>query len=281
VKIRELWVPAAVILEDVKEDDIEAAIIQAEARYRLIANKGIRVFSRPDKLDEWLEEHCSDLTDDTLITGAGELVPGFSKDEQGIEFFVHSPFSEVCDGEVIDRNEGSLAFQAVFAGEDGDTHVLMFADTAAENLAKIVTITEDHAQYHGGVDRLAWDVVNLPHHCSYLSLNTEGNKGKDKTEPLPEIARLYEEHGGVNPIMVSTSDPIPTSDTTQPPHRQAANYYKGLSGVQFKVTMEEPTTDNPEPLEIEIGEGGATLKKRVARSSVSIINQPVRSGRAG
>lgn len=281
IEIRELWVPAAVILEDVDENDKEASIIQAEARYRLIRNEGVRVFSRPDKLDKWLEEHCSDLTDESMIVGAGQLVPGFSKEEQGVEFFVHSPFSEVCDGEVIDRNEASLAFQAVFAGENGDTHVLMFADTAAENLAKIVTITEDHAEYHGGVDRLAWDIVNLPHHCSYLSLNTEGNKGKDKTEPLPDIARLYEEHGGENPIAVSSSDPIPTADTIQPPHRQAANYYKELDGVQFKVTMQEPTASSPEPLEIEIGEGGATIKKRLPSSSITIANQTIRSGRAG
>src|SRR5947208_1529027 len=43
IVIRTLWVPAAVIIEDAC--DGEAAILQAEARYRLRNGTGIRVFS--------------------------------------------------------------------------------------------------------------------------------------------------------------------------------------------------------------------------------------------
>ena len=50
IKIRELWVPAAAILEDGLDDC--ARIIRQEARYRLRKGSGIRVFSRPTKLKD-------------------------------------------------------------------------------------------------------------------------------------------------------------------------------------------------------------------------------------
>jgi hypothetical protein len=52
VKIGTLWVPAAAIIEEGAED--EARILRAEARHRLKQGKGIRVFSRPDGLKDWL-----------------------------------------------------------------------------------------------------------------------------------------------------------------------------------------------------------------------------------
>jgi len=53
IKINELWVPAAAIVEEGVKD--EANVIRAEARHRLKQGRGIRVFSRPDALKEWLE----------------------------------------------------------------------------------------------------------------------------------------------------------------------------------------------------------------------------------
>src|SRR3989339_1133976 len=47
VKINELWVPAAIVIEEGLTG--EAAILRAEARYRLKEGKNIRVFSRPDR----------------------------------------------------------------------------------------------------------------------------------------------------------------------------------------------------------------------------------------
>lgn len=77
IKIRELWVPAAAIIEEGCED--EDRIIRAEARHRLKAGKGIRVFSRPDKLKDWLKQEGLTLEARAhLITDAGQLIPGYS-----------------------------------------------------------------------------------------------------------------------------------------------------------------------------------------------------------
>src|SRR5260370_34433908 len=63
IKIAEMWVPAAVLIE--KKDTLgdEHKIIQAEARHRLCNKKGIRVFSRPGMLKVWLEPRGMTLHD--------------------------------------------------------------------------------------------------------------------------------------------------------------------------------------------------------------------------
>ncbi len=149
-------------------------------------------------------------------------------------------------------------------------------DTVTPCLSDMVEVTK----YHKNETRLAWDVFKLPHHCSYHSLSED--KGKDITEPIPEVKWLFEQgmRGG---IIVSTSKPIPTQDDDdQPPHRQAANYYrqveKEIKG-QFKVTMEHPTPTNPAPLVITIDDFGATMKKSITMGSVAITS--VRAPRAG
>lgn len=84
----------------------------AEARYRLKMGKGIRVFSRPDKLKEWFQNEGLTLESRAhLITDAGQLIPGFSLASDQIEFFVHSPFATRLNGGgdgLVDRNIDSL-----------------------------------------------------------------------------------------------------------------------------------------------------------------------------
>ena len=96
IKISELWVPAAVLIE--KGLTEEAAVIRAEARHRLKEGYGIRVFSRPSALKKWLEDEGLTLESrKKFITDAGQLVPGFTKKTDGVEFFVHSPFAKSGD----------------------------------------------------------------------------------------------------------------------------------------------------------------------------------------
>ena len=82
--------------------------------------------------------------------------------------------------------------------------------------------------------------------------------------------------------MVSTSKPIPAGDEVQPPHKQAAEYYREVAGAirgKFVVTMEHPSTSKPDKLEITACEGGATLHKQVP--STAAVATRTRSLRAG
>lgn len=276
IKIGELWVPAAVITEK-GPDAEEARIIQAEARYRLKEGKGIRVFSRPKSLEAWLEGQGLKLSDRAhLITDAGCLIPGFSLASGGVEFFVHSPFAQAAaDGTVIMRNSTSLALHATFEVSGRPTRVFFGADLGHEDLAGVVTATKKN----GNEDRLECDAVKLPHHCSYLSLGPE--KGAHETAPVSEVKWFYEDQGQSGAILVSCSDPIPSGDTNDPPHRQAAKYYRHvarqLSG-EFVVTMEHPKESAPERLIIEIGGSGASLLKKTMVGAPLVSRPAPRAG---
>jgi hypothetical protein len=282
IKIRDLWVPAAAILEDGCEDS--ARIIRQEARYRLKKGSGIRVFSRPTRLKEWLERNGLTLESRAhLITDAGQFVPGFSKaGPERVQFFIHSPFGWRQNGsEVIDRNQDSVVFQATFLEGGRETHALFMSDIDYESIEQIVKTTKRHKNE----DRLLWDIFKVPHHCSYTAIGPD--KGEDETKPVPDVKWLCETQGQERHTMMSTSESIPVKGSAedkdcQPPHRQAAAYYKRVARAkdgQFKVTMDLPSSIKPKPSTIEITDRGARLLTISATvGAASIISTPARAG---
>ena len=282
IKIRDLWVPAAAILEEGVEDS--ARIIRQEARHRLKIGSGVRVFSRPEKLKDWLKKNGLTLESRShLITDAGKLVPGFSMSgPEKVQFFIHSPFGWRQDNsEVIDRNQDSVVFQATFREGVRETRALFMSDINHDSIDQIVQTTErNHNQ-----DRLLWDILKVPHHCSYLSIGPD--KGEDETKPTMYVKWLCETQGQERCILMSTSKSIPAKHSDedkdpQPPHRQAAAYYNRVAIAKdgaFKVTMDLPSTSKPKPSTIEITDRGASLLIVSATSGVaSVISTPVRAG---
>lgn len=261
-RIGELWVPAAAILEDNLPPF--ARVIRAEARHRLLEGYGIKVFSRPEALAGFLAlRGLTVASRDHLIVNAGEPVPGFSLlGPERAEFFVHCPFGWRQDNnEVVDRNQDSIVFQASFL-EGGRVHRALFAsDIDSETLCQIVRTT----RRHGRVERLLWDVCKIPHHCSYTALNA-GAKGVSVTAPVAEVAFLFERCGMPGGIMVSTSRSVPFNDIdVQPPHRQAANYYKAVAarlGGRFEVTADHSPARDPRPCHVVIDESGCRFVSR-------------------
>jgi hypothetical protein len=272
VRIQELWVPAAAVVEEGSKDD--ARVIRQEARHRLRAGKGIRVFSAPDSLRDWFETEKLDLDHYKrrgLVIDAGSLVPGFDLQKDGVEFFVHSPFATVQNnGSVLERNRDSIVMQATFQIAEELTRMLITADVAYDVLDEIVRMTK----LHGNERRLLWDIHDLSHHCSYKAIGPE--KGNEITEPSEGVAWLFEQ-GQPNAILVSSSWEIPTTDTDQPPHRQAAAYYTAeaarLKG-EFLVTMEQPTISKPEPIVILISARKAKVSKLNPSGGIVAVSAP-------
>lgn len=221
--------------------------------------------SRPEELDDFLTERdIEPKKRRNLITDAGTLCPEFNLEHDGVEFFVHSPFGK-RDGEnvVRVRNNDALFMQATFEVDGQQTKLILSADVTHEVIDDIVDVTRYHDREH----RLEWDINNVPHHCSYKSLSDE--KGEDKTEPSASSKWLYEEAGQRGGLLVSTSKVIPSDDEDkQPPHRQAAAYYKGVAkhlGGEWVVSMEHPSKSKPEPLVIEIKSTGYKIKKEPSK----------------
>ena len=261
IKIKELWVPAAMILEPGTQEnkDSEVIIWRQEARHRLKQNKGIRVFSKPEALKDWLEANGMSVESRKhLIVDAGQLVPGFALAADEVEFFVHSPFVKHMEGGPdILRNDCTLIFQVRFEVKGTRTDYLAVGDADYEVFEDIVSITK----YHKRDDRLDWHLFNIAHHCSYKALAAE--KGEKETIPTPKVKELLK-HGKPDAYMVSSSNPISDDAEAykqdQPPHIQARKAYERhldeVGGRKLLVTMEEPNGFHPEPIEFEITEKG-------------------------
>ena len=283
IKIKELWVPAAMILEPGTQDnkDSEVIIWRQEARHRLKEGKGIRVFSKPEKLKKWMEEAGIDFESrKNLITDAGQLVPGFTLADDEVEFFVHSPFIKHTDEGDILRNDCALIFQVRFEVQGTRTDYLAVGDASYEVFEDIVDATKAHKNE----ERLDWHLFNIAHHCSYTALAAE--KGEKETAPTPKVEELLL-HGQADAYMVSSSRPIPDDgqayDQEQPPHIQARKayerYLKEVRGRSFLVTMEEPNANKPEPITFEVGSGGVTCKRSSFIGAPAIVSsRPPRAG---
>ena len=278
IKIRELWVPASMILETAPMDgqSDEYVIWRQEARYRLKQGTGIRVFSKPEMLKNWLSDNG--LTLDSrrhLITDAGQLVPGYTLASDKVEFFCHSPFVKHVDEGDDMRNSASLIFQIRFDAGGTLFNFLAVGDSAHEVLTDIVYITK----YHKNDGRLDWDLFNIPHHCSYLALGPE--KGSTETVPVEQVKELLL-HGQPGAYIVSSSEPIKNDRLgyarVQPPHIQAKNtyvaYLNKVRGRKVLVTMEEPSETRPQPLVFEISANGGRLALAASMGAASIVSSP-------
>lgn len=279
IKIKELWVPAAMILDTASNDkqSNEFVIWRQEARYRLKKGDGIRVFSKPSKLKQWFKDN--DLTLESrehLITDAGKIVDGFSLENDEVEFFCHSPFIKHVDENEELRNEAALIFQVRFEINGTQTNYFAVGDSTHDVLEDIVETTQSHHRD----DRLDWDIFSIPHHCSYKALAED--KGKTETTPTKKVKELLL-HGQEDAYMISSSNPIKDNDAAykqeQPPHIQAKKtylkYLKEINGRKFFVTMEEPNTSKPKPLEFEITDKGCSKGGSTISGAAAIISSTI------
>jgi hypothetical protein len=278
IKIKTLWVPAAMVIECCESDERSAEFViwRQEARHRLLKGEGIRVFSRPNELKAFLEDNGLKLEDRLhLITDAGKIAPDFNIATDGVEFFCHSPFiKHVDDGDDL-RNAASLIFNVRFRKDGENYDYLAVGDSEWCVLEDIVKTSK----YHRNEDRLRWDLFNIPHHCSYKALSDE--KGDTETVPKPLVAELLLA-GKENAYIVSSSCPILDNkdgrEQVQPPHVQAKkcymSYLNTVGGSKFLVTMEEPNGSKPEPLVFEIDASGLRLARAVASAAAVITSKP-------
>lgn len=287
IKIKQLWVPAAMAMESASNDhqSHEFVVLRQEARHRLLEGKGILIFSRPQDLMNWLVPKLKERGEaadarDHLFIDAGKLVPGFSLLNDGAEFFCHSPFVKHYENGDFIRNSAALVFNVRLQAGANTFDYLEVGDAHWDDLEDIVSITK----FHKNEDRLAWDLINIPHHCSYKSLSNE--KGEKETEPKPLVKELLLA-GKQDSYIVSCSKPVvdvkESYDQIQPPHIQARNAYdryrKEVKGRKFLVTMEEPNATKPEPLVFDVTAGGVSWTKMALIGAPAIVaSRPSRAG---
>lgn len=252
-----------------------ARILREEAKFRLVNGTGILVIGEPESLDDWLrDEGISPESRANLILRAGRCIPGFSKQNSGVDIFIHSPFTFKLENESVPRNSNCLILHLTFEEGNKDMSLMLGGDADCKDWQNIIYISRKN----GNENRLIWDIFHISHHCSYTALSEE--KGTEKTKPFSEIEDLFN-MGLDNSYLISPSDLIPSYDTEQPPHRQAAAYYKEIaegfgSKDNFLVNMEWPTIENPRPMVFEttIHKFKLLQNKSTQRGTAAIIGRP-------
>lgn len=268
--IKELWVPAAMLLanEDDNAELEELMVWGREARHRLKNKTGIKIFSHPDELTDLITRWDMSVAEVAeFIVDAGTVLNTFTLEHDGVEFFVHSPWIQRYDerGASMKRmnNSEALIFNIRFNAEGQIYDYLAIGDATASVLDHIVTI----AQFKNRSDRLQWDLINIPHHCSYLALAESGHKGAYTTEPTIKVKELLT-MGKKGSYMICSSEAFNTGKAAEaaihPPHIQARRTYEAsltaVGGQAFIVTGEHGGKQQPFPVVVHIQKSGLSIQ---------------------
>lgn len=123
---------------------------------------------------------------------------------------------------------------------------------------------------------IEYDLLLAPHHCSWRSLSHDSWSENGEDAVVSQRARNALGQAKNGALIISSSKPI-VDDDNDPPCIRAKREYRsilGHSGI-FKCTGEEPTKNNPSPLEIETtGRGFKLAATLSAAASVTSVTPP-------
>lgn len=275
VRIGELWATPRMWREfadpDAPEPCPDAKAFQDESERRVAATKkAVAAGKEPASGDRILvigydtdhDDHAYSELPDKYLSGPGKSVSTLDEHDcsDRFEVFFHAPFVDDCASE---RNETSLAMQITLTDDSGvDGKMLLFGDLAHDTIMKIFNYSVDHDRQ----ERLEWDLLLAPHHCSkkvmYITVDGEDVLHEDVLDAFSANAR----HDGV--VIVSSSDTFRPKDEPgmNPPHRKARDRYQEIA--ELICTMSWGDEKAPSPVVFGVDASGA----RIVRESVSALS---------
>jgi hypothetical protein len=115
---------------------------------------------------------------------------------------------------------------------------------------------------------LEYDILYIPHHCSWHSLSYDSQSNDDEPQ-ICEDAKKALSNYKVGAFAVSQSKVI-TDKTDDPPSVEAKKEYQYIVGNdKFICTNEYPNTKEPEPLEFTLTSSGPQKKSVRAKSKLT------------
>jgi beta-lactamase superfamily II metal-dependent hydrolase len=258
VQIGELWATPR-LWREYLEDEVElcedAQAFQAEAERRVTAtlaavDRGAEPASgdriRIIGYDVDRDTHPYAQLPDEYFTYPGETIALLDGEDMSAVFeaFVHAPFKDDC---AAARNDTSLAMQLTLRDGDGEDvtagHVLLFGDLGYATIRRIFDRTAPQRP-----ERLAWDVLLAPHHCSKKVMYTTSPTGEEELHR--DLLDDLEQHAGDGARIVASSRLIPASNQPgdNPPHAKAKARYEEIVADPLLCTAEYPSIEDPRPI---------------------------------
>lgn len=223
------------------------------------------------------EAHAYSELPDEYLSYPGDSVTTLDGEDLSslVEIFIHAPFKDDC---ATARNETSLAFQLTlhYVGhEEASAKLLFFGDLAHETLMKIFTYSQDHDR----MDRVHWDLLLAPHHCSKRAMFVAVDGDEVKQEDILDFLEGTAQPGTT---VVASTGPFPSSDTAgaNPPHLKARRCYEAIAD-DFRCTHEEPTLADPPPVIFALDADGLSLMPAFDPVEVKALTESMVKAAAG
>ncbi|MGP3637664.1 hypothetical protein ACTU45_30720 [Streptomyces sp. 24-1644] len=194
--------------------------------------------------DEDRELHSYAELPDEYFTFPGDVITQVDGEDVADRFeaFVHAPFKDHCAG---DRNDTSLALQVQLKAEDGTVGRLLFLGDLAYPIIKMIF---ENSEAAGNSDRVEWDVLLSPHHCSKKAMYAKGEDGEEELKQ--DVLDQLQAHARADARVISSSRPFRDQDDTgdNPPHLLAREAYESITDYEVLCTGEYPSKEEPRPV---------------------------------
>lgn len=199
-----------------------------------------------------------------------EVGSSFSKINERIigsklDVFVMGPLDQQDDEpdeDFNEKNRQSITMQMIVKEGDYSNQILMSGD--AECL-----VWEKLWKEYNNTDRLKYDLLSIPHHCSWHSLSYDSRSECDDPQVCQDSKNaLSQKKSGAR--LIAQCNPIKDNDE-DPPSKAAKDEYLTIVSLEnFLCTDEYPKEGKAEPLEFNLTGGGPQKKGVKEKSKLSL-----------
>ena len=288
IVMREIWSSPMVFRRTSKNNPLceDAKAFNNEARRRVKYFREYGIASDGDRI-LIIGEDENGKTDDLkeiLIKVDEEFNRVNGKENQYISMLSLGPNPIQDDEEIeemLSKNHSSIIIRFTFKYDEKQDACLFLTGGDAE-----VYIWEklwEKTKYE--TDKLNYDILQAPHHCSWHSLSYDSWSDDDSPKVNKDAkSALSQSRNGA--FIVSSSKPI-KNDDNDPPCWGAKDEYESIIGEvsgEFFCTGEYPNEENPEPLQFKISDEGPQppSKKSVGIEGAAVITgstkEPIHHG---
>lgn len=215
-----------------------------------------------------------------LLTVPGheiDLIDG-EDHSSSIELFVQSPFRE--ETESGERNDSCLGLHVTMKDDGIERKYLLLGDLEHSTIEAVF----ERSIASGNEDRLEWDVLIAPHHCSRHAVRTQSaDEWEDWIDaPAADYLGQFKRPDAV--ILVSSNGDYTPASTkgANPPHSDARAVYQGIVGkTSLYDTHHEAKGEDSYPVSIGMDGGNMpTPGERAKRLSAAAtgLGATLRSG---
>lgn len=268
--VEELWVSAMIFL-DQSNDDAKAIKKEAERRRQLWLendfnsnNSGNRIRIIGYNNGERYQSVPNSVPGEIIMEINGKFFHDF-------RLFVHAPFKKhvISSTAAEDKNFRSIIMQAAFKEQTTDltwSFFLFGGDADHYIWAEVLKQTTRHQNE----DKLSWDILLAPHHCSWTFFNDVPYDAYEENK-IPRASTLQIlDYQGSNAKIIASCKTIKNNDDNPPHFPAKQQYINKINGNNFLNTAVEPNEKEPLPIvfevtsfgfaRIDIGERAARLR---------------------